>query len=356
MERFIQAAADRGVNMILTPQFTPPLDTRQGGERPTIQLIDVQVTPDGYVFGFDRLKRWIEMCDRCGIRYFEMSHLFTQWGAKAAPKVVANTPEGEKRIFGWDTPAVGGEYTRFLQAYLPALTAKLKEWNLQERVYFHISDEPSLEHLESYQAAKQSVQDLLKGFPMLDALSDYDFYQTGAVELPVCSNNHIHTFLEHGVSPVWSYYCTAQNLKVSNRFFSMPSARCRIYGTQLFCYAIPGILHWGYNFYYSQYSIYPIDPYQTTDAGGCFPGGDPFLVYPGKGGVPEESIRMVVMEQALFDLRALEALAEKIGREETVRWVESQLGEAVTFENSFISAEKLLLLREKVNRRLADKA
>lgn len=353
VERFVKAGVDRGMNMLLTPQFTPPLDTRKGGERPTVQLVEVWLEDGSYRFGFDRLKQWIDMGRRCGIQYFEMSHLFTQWGAQAAPKIIAHTAQGDQRIFGWDTPAVGGEYTRFLHAYLPKLTQKLREWGLEGQVYFHISDEPNLTQLESYRAAKDSVAELLEGFPVIDALSDYDFYRTGAVEHPICANDHIHRFLENGVSGVWSYYCTSQKLRVSNRFFSMPWSRCRVYGVQLFRYQTPGILHWGYNFYYSQYSIYPIDPYLTTDAGGSFPGGDPFLVYPGQDGRPEESVRMVVMEQALFDLRALEALAKKIGRERAVEFVEQELGQPVTFETSFITGEQLLSLREKVNRMLA---
>ena len=80
-------AVSYGVNMLLTPLFTPPLDTAVGGERTCVQLIDVILTEDGsYQFGFDRLEQWISLCDKCGVRYLEFSHLFTQWGAAHAPK------------------------------------------------------------------------------------------------------------------------------------------------------------------------------------------------------------------------------------------------------------------------------
>ena len=65
---------------------------------------------------------------------------------------------------------------------------------------------------------------------------------------------------------MWTYYCTGQYYEVSNRFMSMPSARNRIYGVQLYKYDIVGILHWGYNFYNSQFSIEHINPYEVTDA------------------------------------------------------------------------------------------
>ena len=87
VENFAQKAVQRGINMLLTPIHTPPLDTRVGSERPTVQLVDVYVNEQGaYSFGFEKLYRWVEMCKRCGVQYYEMAHLFTQWGAKHAPK------------------------------------------------------------------------------------------------------------------------------------------------------------------------------------------------------------------------------------------------------------------------------
>lgn len=74
IENYIKCAAQNGVNAILTPVFTPPLDTEVGGERPTVQLVDVMRDGDGWHFGFRRLHRWLSLCERCGIRYFEISH------------------------------------------------------------------------------------------------------------------------------------------------------------------------------------------------------------------------------------------------------------------------------------------
>ena len=41
IEDFLVGYVDHGNNALLTPIFTPPLDTKVGGERPTVQLIDV---------------------------------------------------------------------------------------------------------------------------------------------------------------------------------------------------------------------------------------------------------------------------------------------------------------------------
>lgn len=353
LENFIAVGVKRGINMLLTPLFTPPLDTAKGGERTTIQLIGVTLCDGEYHFDFTRLKRWVDLCLKTGVQYFEMSHLFTQWGAIAAPKIMAMADGEYRRIFGWDTPAVGGEYTRFLGIFLPQLTAKLKEWKIADRCYFHISDEPELNQLESYRAAKESVAEYLKDFVVMDALSSYEFYQTGAVEKPIPANNHIHTFLEHGVKGLWCYYCTAQYLNVSNRFMVMPSARNRIYGIQLYKYQIEGILHWGYNFYNSQYSLEKINPYQVTDSNSAFPSGDPFLVYPKEDGTPEESIRMMVLYHAMTDLRALELLERLSSRAFVMELIEGELAEPITFERYPKSDFYLISLRNRVNREIA---
>ena len=148
--------------MILTPLFTPPLDTKVGGERPAMQLIDVTIEGGKYIFGFQKLKKWIDMCISCKIKYFEMSHLFTQWGAKHAPKIIAKKDGEQEKIFGWDTDASGPEYKGFLDEFLPKLTQKLEEWGISKRCFFHISDEPKPEDIESYNAAKQIVAKHLK--------------------------------------------------------------------------------------------------------------------------------------------------------------------------------------------------
>lgn len=346
---FITAAAKRGCNMILTPQFTPPLDTAKGYERKTIQLVDVRLEQGQYQFGFDRLKRWIDLCRDAGITHFELSHLFTQWGATSAPKVMATVDGEVRRLFGWDTPAVGGAYTAFLQVYLPELTAKLREWDVADRAWFHISDEPSLEQLDSYRAAKESVEGLLEGFVFMDALSDYDFYKSGAVPKPVCCNDHIEPFLQNGVSNMWTYYCTAQHLEVSNRFYSMPSARNRIFGTQLFKYDIEGILHWGYNFYNAHESVFPIDPYRETAVSAHYPGGDGYLVYPKADGTAEESIRLMVLYHGLSDLRALQLLASRIGKAAVLELLEGGLDAELTFRSYPKSDSWLLSMRNRVN-------
>lgn len=348
-EKFIKTAAYTGINMILTPIFTPPLDTAVGGERTTVQLIDVKKNGEKYEFGFEKLARWIDICQRCGIEYFEMAHLFTQWGAEHAPKIVADVNGEKVKIFGWETDLADGEYKRFLEQLIPQLSKVLKDLGVDKNTYFHISDEPSEKHLESYKAARETVADLLGDFPVLDALSHYDFYEQGLTKVPVPAIDHIEPFFEKRPSEMWTYYCCGQMNKVTNRFFSMPSARNRIAGVQFYKYEIDGFLHWGYNFYNNQFSHGKINPFMVTDAGMAFPSGDSYSVYPGEDG-PLLSLRAEVFADGLRDMRALKFLESLTDRQTVL----DLIGD-VTLTEYPLDAQYLVNLRESVNRKIAEK-
>jgi len=338
LESYLSSAAYSGINLILTPIFTPPLDTEVGGERPTMQLVDVTCADGGYRFGYSLFDRWVSLCKKYGIENFEISHLFTQWGAHNAPKIMAHKNGKLTRIFGWETDAHGEEYSRFLRAFLPDFAAHLKKSGLAGHVWFHISDEPSLSHLESYTSAVNLVRECLPDFPIFDALSNVDFYNTGAVKTPVVATNHAQSFYDSGVTGVWLYYCCSQYKKVANRFLSTPPVRNRILGVQLYLAGAPGFLHWGYNFWYSQFSRRLIDPYSNTDADGGFPSGDGFVVYPGPDGIPYSCTRMEVFYDALQDYRLLCLAEQKLGRETVEKLLQRGLPQPITLETCPVEA------------------
>lgn len=349
LDQFIEGYQKRGINMILTPIITPPLDVAVGGERTTVQLVGITYNNSGYSFNFDRLGRWIKLCQKHQIEYFEMAHLYTQWGAKATPKIMATVDGTAEQIFGWDIGATDVSYQQFLKAFLPELTAYLTRMGLADHVYFHISDEPDEKDIHHYLAAKKQVEPYLKGFLIIDALSRYAFYESGAVDHPIPGTNHIEDFLEQDVPGLWTYYCNAQRVDMSNRFFAMSLARTRILGVQLYKFNIEGFLHWGYNFYNTRLSKEHINPYEVTDAGAQFPSGDAFLVYPGKDEKPEESIRLMALSEAMQDVRALETLERYTSKEYVNALIDEGLEETITFKTYPKESSYLLKLREKVN-------
>lgn len=355
VEKQIRLAGELGVNMLLTPVFTPPLDTEVGGERTTVQLADIALQDGKWSFGFEKLEKWCGICQKHGITYIEVPHLFTQWGAKATPKIFVEKDGKTEKMFGWHVKADDPSYRSFLQAFLPALQEKLLSLGYtKEQIYFHISDEPSAEHLESYQTAKAQVTDLLEGWPVIDALSDYNFYERGLVERPVPANNHIQPFADHKVKDLWTYYCCSQKYDVPNRFFAMPSARNRIMGVLMYLYDIRGFLQWGFNFYNSRLSKEHIDPFLDTHAGYAFPSGDSFLVYPGTEGEPWSSIRGEVQLEGLYDLRALEALEALAGREAVEELIYEGQSRPFTFTSYPKEASYLYELRRKIGEKMKE--
>ncbi len=350
LDGYFKSFAEHGSNMLLTPVFTPPLDTAVGGERPTTQLVKVTKKGDKYAFDFSLLDRWIKLAQKNGIKYFEISHLFTQWGAAFCPKIVADVNGKEKRIFGWDVASDSKKYVTFLNAFLPELVKFLKKKKLQDVTYFHCSDEPHIDHLEMYSKAVTILRKHTAGFKICDALSNVEFYKTGLITTPIPSENHIEPFVEAGVKPLWTYYCCGQVDKVSNRFLHMPSSRNRIIGALLYRYDIEGFLQWGFNFWHSVHSNFPVDVYGDTSSDYAFPPGDGFMVYPGRNGNPVESIHSEVFLEGMQDLRAIQLLESMIGRKKIVAMLDkvSPDGKMTMFEYPR-GEESVLALRKKIN-------
>lgn len=350
---FLKIAVRHGMNCVLTPLFTPPLDTSYGNERTTVQLVGVKKIKKGYKFDFSNLEKWIDLAQSCGIKYFELSHLFTQWGAHHAPKIVAEVRGKNKKIFGWKTRASSKKYRDFLTAF----SAKLKEFlegrGLKDKIFVHVSDEPNEKQLKSYTFASKMINSLFDGYKIIDTLSEYKYYENGLVNRPIVATNRIEPFI--GKAPeLWAYYCTGQDSNyLSNRFFAMPSQRNRVLGFQLYKYDIKGFLHWGYNFYNTRLSIKRIDPYKVTDAGKQFQSGDSFVVYPAADGTALCSLRLKVFYDGFQDLAALKTLERLAGRETALSVLEYGLDKELTFSEYPHSDKWQLETRERINAEIA---
>ena len=344
IENYMKTAVRNGINMILTPLFTPELDTYIGGERLTTQLVDIElVGKDKYKFGFSKLERWIDLCIKCGIEYFEMPHMFTQWGAAAAPKIIVKVNGRNKKYFGWKTDAVGEEYEAFLSQFIPAVIEVFKNRGLDGKLFFHVSDEPKQEVLEQYKKCKNIIEKYVDGRPIIDALSHIDFYAMGIIKKPVPFTTNIIPFYEAGVQGLWAYYCGDGSQGVSARSLAVPLRRTRILGVQLYKYDIEGFLHWGYNFYNSYNSYAALDPYGNTEGGFFGAAGDCFVVYPDTDGKALESLRLNALREAVDDMRALSLYEEKFGKEKALELIGD-----LDFKNYPKTDEYLINLRETI--------
>ena len=81
--------------------------------------------------------------------------------------------------------------------------------------------------------------------------------------------------------------------------------------------------------------------------------GDEFLVYPGRNGKPEPSLRLKVFHQAISDLRALQLLEQLTSRRQVVSLIHEGLDEAITFTRYPRDAGWLIRLRRRVSQAIA---
>ncbi len=353
LEKYMLAAKRVGMNMILTPIFTPALDTEIGSERLTVQLVDVEKIGDKYIFEFSKLRRWVALAKKCGMKYFEMAHLFTQWGANCTPKIVVKIDGKEEKLFGWHVPALDESYKDFLHQFLPQLVSVLKELRIAKNTFFHISDEPSGdEGLEQYMKCKNMVKKDLRGFRIMDALSHTDFYEKGALTYPVPSTGSTEEFLKYDLEHRWTYYCCGPATNGSNRFLAQHGWVTRTFGSQLFKFDIQGFLHWGFNFYFTCLSKQLVSPYEKNEFNN-FPQGDGCIVYPYKDDAVD-SLRGVLFFEALQDQRALDLLATKLGREEVIKMLEDIAGQEIHFMNYPHSGEFIINWRTAVNEKIRE--
>ncbi len=349
-EEYIRNAVRHRQNTLLLPAFTPPLDTQVGKERRNVQLTDIRNVDGKWVFGFDRMRIFVQKAKACGIRYFEHCHLFSQWGAKNTPNIYDT--EGN-RIFGFDTDAMGEEYQTFIHAYLNAFFAFAKEEGIYDSLVFHISDEPSLAHLEHYRNAYNSVAEALRDHPTADAMGHTEFYTEGLVKQPIPIIDKVAMF-EEVDAPLWVYYTAGpHHAHCANRLISNTAAKTRALGLHMYRYKALGFLHWGYNYYYDRLTAGIFDPKANPCGYKQLPGCS-YLAYPvtGQGDchvVP--SLREKLMAEAFDDLRALKLLETYIGREKVLALCEQCLGESVEY-TTIPENDDLFRLREEINRKI----
>ena len=347
--RQMRSAARMGSTMLLTPVWTPPLDTERGANRPRTQLLDIELVDGRYSFGHARLDRWMELAAAAGLSQVEVPHLFTQWGATAAPQVWVRVDGEERQLFGWHTDALDPEYQNVLGQVVPFLIDYFGGRVGLGNTIFHVSDEPTDEHLASYGASAASVAPLLEGCRVVDALSHPEF--ADLVQVPVVATDAVGAFRDAGIEPGWVYHCIAQSWGVANRFIAQEGIRTRALGWQLYKAGAVGFLHWGFNFYNAQLSRRPIDPFHDTSAGGGFIGGDPFVVYPGPGYEPLESQRHRLFAEAMGDLAAAQRAEKLIGRDAVLGIVDPEGN--LDYAAGWVTAEEWLRRRDALDRAAA---
>ena len=347
IEDYIRAAAEIGVNMILVPVHTPPLDTDEGVCRPNVGIVDIEKNGDKYTFGFEKFERFINICKKHGIKYFEIAHMFSQGYSKFAPNIMVTENGKRDYMFGWHTTGDDPEYTNFVPQYVAAIAAEVEREGIAEQTYFHICDEPRLTVIENYRRAYSLIKPNIGRCKTVDALSDFDFVEEGLVEIPITLICELKKFLENKLPEQWIYYACVPQKDYINCHLAMSLSRVRMLGFLLYKYDIKGFLHWGLNFYYCPSSKYAINPYLTTSVDHRYPSGDPFVLYPAHDGV-YHSMRGKVTLDAMNDLALCQMLEEKIGRDAIVKMIDEEAGMDIYFNRFPEEADFFTRLRDKM--------
>ena len=303
---YMRNLVEHGQDTIYAPVFTPPLD---GVKRPT-QLLRVRRTgPDAYAFDWTDVKRYVDLATSCGIRNFEWTHLFTQWGVKNAIRIYEGQGADETLLWPPETAATSETYRAFLAQFLPAFKTFLDREKLLERSFFHVSDEPHGDEARAnYAAARALLRELAPWMKTLDALSEIEYGRQGLTDMPVPSISVTKQFRDEGI-PCFTYFCCGPRGRYLNRLMDTPLAKIRMLGWLCYRFEVLGFLHWGYNYWQRRAQRDLVDPF-VEQAAGAWPGwayGDTFCVYPGPDG-PIDSIRWEIFAESLQDYALLQTL------------------------------------------------
>ena len=305
LEVYVRNLVEHGQDTLYVPVFTPPLD---GVKRPT-QLLDVRRAGRGlYRFDWTDVRRYVRLSKACGVRNFEWCHPFTQWGVKNAIRIYEGRGREERLLWKPETGAVSPLYRAFLARFLPELKRFLDGEGIANRSFFHVSDEPHIDHLDNYRQARGMLAELAPWMKVMDALSSLDFAKAGLTDMPIPSIATALSFAAEGI-PSWCYYCCGPRERYLQRLMDTPLAKIAMHGLMFYRWPFKGFLHWGYNYWYRSQTRKMIDPYAVSD-GLQWPGwayGDTFVVYPGPDG-PVDSIRWEVFGESLQDYQLLQTL------------------------------------------------
>lgn len=275
-----------------------------------------------YSFSFEYLRPLIEMFFSTGMQTLEIGSLLSRgflpngmpdmytdnFKCAMAPHIPLDSPEGY---------AITVKFVQKLASFL-------KKYGWQERVIFHIHDEPDI-HAKSEQTIRErrrqyylAVSILRKYLPkvrIIEAVSTPDFYGGVDIWVPGTAGyekqkERFDEMAQLG-DEVWTYVCCGPQGHWLNRFLDFALLKNRLLFWGCSKNKLSGFLHWGFN----QFPV-GMNPYEGTSCpnhtgiGTNFPCGDSFIVYPGDEG-PYISMRLEAQRRGAEDVELLNLLRQK---------------------------------------------
>ena len=207
---------------------------------------------------------------------------------------------------------------------MQAFAAFLRKYGWEDRVLFHVMDEPDVHYKTEADLQARRVQFLsaanivrryLPGVRIIEAVKTLTMRAGIDIMVPITdsyqlSKKAFDSAIATG-DEVWTYVCCAPEGKWLNRFLDSPLLSGRLLFWGCAACSFGGYLHWGYN----QFGGVP-DPFKATSAhnwtgiGTNFPCGDAFIVYPGPDG-PWPSMRLEAERMGAQEACLLRALKDR---------------------------------------------
>ena len=337
MESYLSLARREGMNTLFTP----------------IALVRLtKLGPQKYRADLSRFKRYLAMANHLGYKKIEISHLFTA-GNCAYVHNLAYYEGGEKKSMK-GMSATDSEVTAAIRTLLSSIIRYMKKYDDDSRLIFHVADEPSADKIENFRAARATIKDLIDPYDGVDAVygtseAIASYYNEGLIRCPSPETPHVEHFCSLGIEKLWTYYCCGPTEKYSNRFIAQKSAVTRSLAMQMYKFNIHGFLHWGINYYGGGDCGGWTLPYVDQSAQNWVSAGDSFTLYPSVSGTPYESIRAVLMQEVLQDIRAMQLCESLYSREEVVSAIEAVFGKELHFDTCETTVSGMEAIREKIN-------
>jgi hypothetical protein len=285
---------------------------------PVTSLTDMTARGGAIEYRFDRLDRWVQTFERSGvIGTIEGGHLLGRASGYDTNLVVPAPVVEQGKVVWKSLPPEDERGERFLDSFLSALYAHLKEKNWTGRYIQHIHDEPHGAESPSYQRYGRIIRRNLPGIPTIDAISldeDVRYFDVTDIWVMILGSfdHKMDTLSRHIASggQGWFYTCISPQGRYLNRFIDQPLVKTRLLHWFNYRHNLAGFLHWGGNYWGPS----PFENVQRVinDNHTLLPAGDNAVVYPAPATDSVlSSLRLEAMREGIEDYELLRALGER---------------------------------------------
>jgi len=273
-----------------------------------------------FVLDFTYFDKAIEMFQKYGnMKYFCNSHFGgRREGAKWSDEMYfVITTIVNKQLKEEFVPASDPRLETFVQKYYSQIEKHFNEKGWLDICYQHLADEPDnmgTESQKSWSKVAGMIKQCAPGLKTIDA--SFEIIDNQDVSVVLLGENIDKMPPVPQGSERWMYTCTGPQGNYANRFIQLPLIKTRILHWINFKYNECGYLHWGYNYW-----NFSKDPLHDATPSTQWPGGDCFIIYPGKGKV-YPSIRLCTMRDGIRDYELLR-MVEAVNPQKAKEWCDS---------------------------------